>query len=278
LVLASLAAGFGVATVWHHQRAKAAVTAASEVETQVELSPATLTILRRLEVPVELEVYSLISPADPPEGAAALAKKVIRYVAAIETAGAGRVKVRLEEGFSAAGTGAARGAGLEPMDPDKSEHSYLGLSAKAPGRREVLARIVPEWELAFEADVARLLERAGKAPFVQRPPADLAVERAAAESVKTAIVDPEKVPLEEGLKILREAAQKRFETAVKAMRAQLAEAQQKVLEAERSQSESARAAAMEELRKIQAAHAESLEALTHEAQAQIEAWTKAKSR
>lgn len=278
LALVSLALGFGVATFWQSQRVPEAKVPSMDVERPVELSKATLGILKRMEVPVELELFSQISPSDAPAGAPALAKSVGRYLTAIESAAAGKVKVRREDAFSAAGTRAAQAAGLEPLDTDRSEHSYLGLAAMASGRKEVLTRILPEWEQAIEADLARLLERAGKAPFVQRPPADLAVERAAAESVKTAIVDPEKISLEDGLKILREAAQKRFEVAVKAMQADLAAAQQKVLEAERSQSEAARAAAVEQLKQVQATHGEALEALTHEAQAQIEAWTKAKSR
>lgn len=239
------------------------------------LSEGARAVLKHLENPVEIEYYSLIEETNI-TGGLAFPDQMWRVVQAFEQEGGGKVKAIRHSDISTAGSDAARAAGVQPLDPDGG-FTYLGLVVKADRRKEVLPRIPPQWSPALEYDVARMIERVGKTPFVQKVAEDVALAKSASESVQQAIKDPASTSLEEGTRQLREAAQKRFEEVVKTMKAELAAAQERVRKAEQDNDVAGRAAAAAELQKLQLAQREKMTALTLEAQAQVEAWTKLKA-
>lgn len=247
---------------------------AGQSDQPVKLSEGARSVLKHLENPVEIEYYSLIEETNI-TGGLAFPEQIWQVVQAFEQAGGGKVKVVRHTDNSTTGSEAARAAGVQPLDPDGG-FTYLGLVVKADRRKEVLPRIPPQWSPALEYDVARMIERVGKTPFVQKVAEDVALEKTATEHVQKAIQNPDATSLEDGLRLLREAAQKRFEETVKGMKVELAAVQEKVRKAEQDNDATGRAAAAAELQKLQLSQRERITALTMEAQAQIDAWTKSK--
>jgi cytoskeletal protein RodZ len=99
------------------------------------------------------------------------------------------------------------------------------------------------------------------------PPADPTV----IEEVKRAVPDIAFVSVEEGTRILREAAFKEFASAAKEMDVQVQQAQQQLVQAENGQSEAKQQAAMKNLQQAQTAQAEKLQQIAARLQAQIAA-------
>ena len=97
------------------------------------------------------------------------------------------------------------------------------------------------------------------------------VDAAAIEAVKQAIPNLASVSLDEGTRILREAALKRFAVAAKEMDAQVKLAQQQLAQAETGQSAAGQQAAMKVVQETQAEQTEKLQQIAARLQAQIAA-------
>jgi len=105
-------------------------------------------------------------------------------------------------------------------------------------------------------------------PFVpSHPPVDTAT----IEEVKQAIPNFASVSLEDGTKILREAALQQFTAATKEMDAQVRQAQQQLAQAENGQSAVEQQAAMKHVQETQAEQTEKLQLIAARLQAQIAA-------
>ncbi len=115
--------------------------------------------------------------------------------------------------------------------------------------------------------------RVGRTSVVARPfvvPAATA-DPATIEEVKRMIPNFDSVSLEEGTRILREAALKEFKAAANEMQTRLSEAQQRLGQAQSGGSAAEQQAAMKDLQQVQADQTEKLKQIAARSAAQIEA-------
>jgi hypothetical protein len=106
---------------------------------------------------------------------------------------------------------------------------------------------------------------------------ELPVDPAAMAEVKSAIPNFASISVDDGTRILRQAALNDFAAAAKEMDAQVKKAQQKLSEAENGQSAAEQQAAMKQLQQTQTAATEKLQQIAARLQAQIAALKKLKS-
>ncbi len=238
------------------------------------LSEGTQAVLQRLDSPVEIRFYSLLDPASVSQALQAFAGRVDQLLAEYESEAQGKIKVvRFNAQSDAASAAAAATAdGLRPFNLDKGEACFLGIAVAKDARKESLPRLYPEWEEALEADLSRAIERVYQSrppaqPFAALPPPDTA----AIEAVRRSIPDLASVSVDEGTRILREAALKEFTAAAKDMESQVQEAQQRLNQARQSHSEAEQQAAVQHLRQVQAQQTEKLQQIAARSQAQIAA-------
>ena len=102
-------------------------------------------------------------------------------------------------------------------------------------------------------------------------PVQVTLDPAIIAEVKRQIPNFASVSLEEGSKILREAALKDLQAALSEMAGQLKEAEQRVAQTDTTKSETAKQAALKELQRLQAEQAAKLREFTTRSSAQIEA-------
>ena len=140
------------------------------------------------------------------------------------------------------------------------------------GHKESLPRLTPEWEQALEPDLTRTIARLlDAAEPVKAPVAVSQINTAAVQEVKAMIPDLAAVSLEEGKKVLQEAALKDFTAAAKEMRAQIKEAEQRLAQAQQGGTEAERQAARAHLQQVQAEQTAKLKEIAARSQAQVEA-------
>ena len=97
------------------------------------------------------------------------------------------------------------------------------------------------------------------------------INTTAVQEVKAIIPDLAAVSLEEGRKVLQEAALKDFTAAATEMRAQSKEAEQRLMQAQQGGSEAEQQAARAHLQQVQAAQTAKLKEIAARSQAQVEA-------
>lgn len=268
LVLAAIIGGFAAGVFWYHRAGHlSTVTAEAPVGA---LSESTRAALQRLESPVEIRFYAVLDPSLS-TGLQAFAGRVDRLLTAYEQAGRGQVTVLRHNSRTDAVTAAAAADGIRAFNLDQSDACFLGLALAGQSQKESIPQLSPEWEAALEADLTRALLRvAGKA--VAEAPARLSPEDVtAAEVVQRTLPDLTTVSLEDGTRILREAALKEFKTAATEMQAQVEQAQQRFSEARQSGSEAGQQAALKQLQQVQAEQTEKLKAIAAQLQDQIAA-------
>lgn len=277
LVLGFFVLGIGVSAFWFSRTAKSgAVNASQETNGRevVVLSDSTKAVLQHLDSPVEIRFYSLLDPASVPDSSQAFASRADRLLSAFQGGSSGKIKVvryNLQSDFNAAAT-AASADGIQPFNLDKGNACYLGLTASCNGQKESISRLAPEWEQALEADLSRVIEhvagsKSSTKPLANKPPTDAA----AIEEVKRALPNFASVSVEEGTRILREAALKDFKAAADEIEVQVKEAQERLSQARNGGSEAEQQAAMKHLEQIQAEQAEKIKQIAARSQAQIEA-------
>jgi hypothetical protein len=245
---------------------------AGETTPAIELSAATRDMLNRLESPLEIHFYDLLDPASVPESVRAFAGRAESLLAAYQQAANGKIKVSTINAQSNPNPNAAIADGITAFNLDKGEGCFLGVALLFKGRRETLPRLVPEWEQALEPDltraIARLLEGAGPAPGAV---AVVQTDTNVIKEVKALIPNLADVTVEEGTRILREAALKDFTAAAKEMERQVKEAEQGLGQAQNGGSEADKQAAMKHLQQVQMEQTEMLKQIAAKSQAQIAA-------
>jgi hypothetical protein len=173
---------------------------------------------------------------------------------------------------------AAIADGIKGFDLDKGEGCYLGLSLSGNGKKEVLAKLSPEWEPALEADISRAIERLAETSSSAKPVAGRAPpDTASIVEVQQIIPDTASVSLEDGTRILKTASLKEFTAAVNEMQAQVREAQARLEQAQKGASPSEQDSALKHLQEVQTAQALKLKEIAAKSQAQIEALKQLKS-
>jgi len=232
------------------------------------LSESTLKVLTRINSPVEIRFYSLLDPTSIPDSLKTFSSRVDQLVTAYEQQTNSNIRVSRRTGASEADPAAASADGIKPFNLDKGDACYLGITVATGGQKESLPRLDPDWEPALESDltraIARVIETPTKAATAKVPGK---LDPAITDEVRREIPNVETVPLEEGKRILREAALKEFGNAAKEMEVQIKNAQQRV---KLAQSPAAKETAMKNLHQVQLEQAEKLKDIAAKSEAQIQ--------
>ena len=271
LLLVFFLLGLGAGAYWHYRATKPAPVVESDGQKNIVLSDSTKAVLRRLESPVEIRFYSLLDPATVSEPVQAFARRVDQLLSAYQQEANGKINVNRFNTPSDANAQAAAADGIQPFNRDQGNVCYLGLAVVLSGQKELLPHLAPEWESAVEFDVARALVRVMAAqPPASGPVTSAQSDPATIEEVKRAVPDLASVSVEEGTRILREAALKDFAAAANEMELRQKEAQQRVTGAQ-GKSEAEQQAARKNLQQVQLEQAEKLKQVAARLQARISA-------
>ena len=276
LALSSFLVGAGLTGYLLH-RPKPRTDSAVSKASQIVLSESTHAVLGRLKAPVELRYYSLLDPATAPDSFVAFADRVNEWVIQYERQGNGRLKVKRYEDRSYTNANAALRDGIKPFNAEKGEACFLGIALILQDHRESLPQLAPEWEPALESDITRAIARLLDATRPVSPPAPTSpLQVKAVEELKTLIPDVSAVSLEEGTRIIHEAALNELQASAKETEPRLKEAEQRMDDA-RNKSESEQEAARKNLEQLKAEPIQKLKEVAARSQARIEALQRWKS-
>ena len=274
LVLASLLVAAAVSAVLvyratHHSPAAAAEPAGTQPAT---LSDATLTVLQKLDSVLEIRFYSVLDPASVTDSVMAFASRVDQLLSAYQQAAGGKINLTRIDSRSKLKPNSARADGVQAFNLDKGEACYLGVALAFKGRKETLPYISPEWEQAVEPDLTRAIIRLIEAPHPAATAAlvPLEINTNAVKEVKALIPNLGTASLEEGTRILRDAALKEFSAAAREMETQVKEAEQRLTQAQNGGSDADQEAARKHLRQVQTEQTEKLQQIAARSQAQID--------
>jgi hypothetical protein len=267
LALVCLAVGFACAALWLY---RGATPAEPEKKEAPALCEGSQMVLKRLDSTVEARFYSVLDPAATSEGLRAFADRVDQVLAQLERESGGKIKViRLQS--SEHDGAAALADGLKPFNFDKGDTCYLGVAFTMGTRKEVVPRLMPEWERAVEPDLTRAIERLLETRSPERVAPVAPVNTQAIEEVKRVLPNFASVSLEEGTRMLRTAALGQFADASDEMANQLKAARQRLDQAQSGGTEAEKQAAIKNLQEVQAAQMVRIQNLAAHSQAQIDA-------
>ena len=271
LLLVVFLFGAGLAALWLYRGGQSSTgnshTGAKSNSTRT-LSESTLKVLARVTSPVEIRFYSILDPATIPEPLKAFSSRVDQLISAYEQQGNGNIKISRYNETSDANASTASADGIKPFNLDKGDACYLGIALASGGQKESLPRLDPDWEAALESDLTRAIARVIETPAkAASATVSQKLDPVITDEVKSVIPNVESVSLEEGKRILREAALKEFASAAKEMEAQIKDAEQRVKSA---QSPAEQETAIKNLRQIQSEQTEKLQAIAAKSEAQIQ--------
>ena len=275
-LLGIAATGFWFYTV--SQRGQAGASNGADSPPTIQLSDATRAVLSRLESPVEARFYAVLDPASVPDSVTAFAGRVDQLLSAYQQEAGGKINVTRFNAQSNLNPNAATADGIHAFNLDKGEACYLGLALVFKGRKESLPRLSPEWEQALEPDItraiARLLDAAQPVPV---PVAVSQINTAAVQEVKALIPDLAAVSVEQGKRLLQDAALNDFTAAAKEMAAQVREAEQRLSQVMQGASEAEQQAARTHLQQVQKEQTEKLQEIAARSKAQLDAFQQIKA-
>lgn len=215
------------------------------------LSDNTREQLRHLNSPVEIRFYSVLPPGSAPEPLRDFSRRVDRLLSAFQSANDSKIHVTRNLSTSGPNADAAAADGIHPFNLDKGEACFLGLTVVSGGRKESLPQIQAEWEPALEFDLARLILQVTATPATSVVKASAPVSPETTNEILRLIPDVNGTSLEDGTRLLREAAFEEFTTTGAQMEDQIKAAQQKLSKAQDGGSEAGQQAAMEHLQQVQ---------------------------
>lgn len=235
--------GFALAGVWFKYGGGAV--------SRHELASTTSGLLRQLNSPVELRFYSVLPPGSVPKTLQDFSGRVDRLLSEFQSASDGKIRVTRNVSASGAGADAAAADGIRPFNLEKGDACFLGITAASGGRKESLPRLQPEWEPALEFDLARVILQVTATPASPVVRTSAPVSPEVTNEIVRLIPDLKGTSLEDGTRILREAAFREFSTTGARTEEQIKAAQQKLSEAQSSGSETEQQAAMKHLQQVQ---------------------------
>jgi len=269
-------AGLGLAAgaLWPHRSGNShSVTSTPSAAGETQgLSEGTKAILKRLQAPAQLKLYSTIDPANAPDDLKQFARRLDQLLSLYQQESNGKIVVTRLTSLAYTNTSAAVSEGIKPFTLNNDAECVLGLAVLYKGHRESVPQLVPEWEAAMEIDISRAIQNAvnsAPASGVAAMPPKMAA--AVTEDLKQLIPNFESVSLADGTRILRDAALKESGEAVKNSQAQLKEAQQQLSQAQNGGTEADQQAAMKHLQEVQNAQSEQLRQIAAKSRIQIEA-------
>jgi hypothetical protein len=239
--------GAGLVGVWF----KYGQPATGSLLTGPELSGGTLALLRQLDAPVEIRFYSVLPPGSAPETLQAFSGRVDRLLSEFQSANDAKIHVIRNLTTTGSNADAATADGIRAFNLDKGDAYFLGLAVVSGGRKESLPQLQPEWEAALEFDLARAIARVAAAQSPASAKAGVPVAPEVTNAVSRLIPDVNNTSLEDGSRILHEAALQEFTAAGTETEARLEAAQQKLAEAQSGQSEAEQQAALKQLQEVQ---------------------------
>lgn len=255
---------------------------ATEAPLPVSLSPATRGILASLDGDVEVRYFRALGRNGTEATLQDFAARLDQLLAEYERQAAGRIRiVRFDADDSEdEAVRGAQEAGLTPFNLHQGRPWYLGLSLHREGRKEVLPRLVPEWEPALEADLSRAIQRLQFGPAV-RPAAGIASTLPQApevlEEVRRRFPDMSGVSLEEGIRQLQESSLQELQQTVAKLQVRAREAEKRVTEAQTAGSDESLKAARTQLQQVHSDQAEALKAVAARSAALMEAFRQLKA-
>jgi hypothetical protein len=235
--------GFALAGVWF-KYGNVAVS-------RHELSSNTSDLLHHLNSPVEIRFYSVLPPGSAPEPLQDFSRRVDRLLSEFQSANGDKIHVTRNLSTSETTAGAASADGIRPFNLDKGDACFLGITVASGGRKESLPQLQPEWEPALEFDLARAILQVTAAPASAVVKASAPVFPEVTNEIVRLIPNLKGTSLEDGTRILREAAFDEFTTTGIQMEDQIKAAQQKFSEAQNGGSEAEQQAAMKHLQEVQ---------------------------
>lgn len=215
----------------------------------VILSDSTRAVLKNLDSPVEIRFYSLLDQASVPAATFAFADRINQLLAEFQQVAGGKISVTRHIALSDAD--AATADGIKPFNLDKGNACFLGLTVVCGGRKESLPQIQPEWEPALEFDLARAILHVAATPATSVVKASAPVSPEVTNEIVRLIPDLKGTSLEDGTRILREAALQEFTAAGTETEDKLKVAQQQLSDAQNGHSEAEQQAALKHLQEVQ---------------------------
>ena len=216
-----------------------------------ELSGPTLDFLRHLNSPVEIRFYSVLPPGSAPEPLQDFSRRVDHLLSEFQSANDSKIRVTRNVSTSGSNADAAAADGIHPFNLDKGDACFLGLTVVCGERKESLPQIQPEWEPALEFDLARAILQVTATLATSVVKASAPVSPEVTNEVIRLIPDLKGTSLEDGTRLLREAAFEEFTAAGTETEKKLQAAQQQLSDAQNGQSEAEQQAAMKHLQEVQ---------------------------
>ena len=272
-LLVGVGVGLAAGALWTHRSGNShIVTSAPAAAGETPgLSEGTKAILKRLQAPAQLKLYSTIDPANAPEDLKLFARRLDQLLSLYQQESNGKIAVTRLTSLAYTNTSAAVSDGIKPFTLNNDTECVIGLAVLYKGHRESVAQLVPEWEAAMEIDISRAIQNAiNSAPASGMAAIPPQLAAAVTEDLKQLIPKIDSVSLADGTRILREAALKEFAEAAKSSQAQLKEAQQQLSQAQNGGTEADQQAAMKHLQEVQAAQSEQLRQIASKSRIQIE--------
>ncbi len=273
LPLICFALGLALSAVWFERAARPP----QNRQPSPELSDSSKEVLNHLTQPVEIHFYSLLDQSEP-ASLAAYSQRVDQLLSEYRRQANEKITVVRFAEQTNADPNAALADGLTGFDFDKGQGSYLGMAFLCAGKKEVLPQLSPKWETALEADVARAIQNVAQAA-TSRPITSGATRPNAAiiQEVRQQLTNLDSVPVEEGIRTLREQSVKEFAAAAREMQGRVEEAQTRVVQAKQTGSAAEQDAAIKNLQALQSEQAQRLKQIAANSQARIEAFKQLKS-
>ncbi len=234
-----------------------------------ELSGGTLALLQQLNAPVEIRFYSVLPPGSAPESLQAFSGRVDHLLSEFQSANDAKIHVTRNVSVAGANADVATADGIHPFNLEKGDACLLGLAVVCGGQKQTLPQLQPEWEPALEFDLARTIASVAAA---QSPPIVKAVVPVSPEvtnEVVRLIPDLSATSLEDGTRILREAAFKEFTDTGAEMEKQMQAAQQELADAQNGKSEAEQQAATKHLQEVQLAQGEKYKQIAARLQSEL---------
>jgi hypothetical protein len=241
------------------------------------LSETTISIIKRLNGPMELRYYSLLDPNSASDSLKSFAHYLDELLTEYQDASNAKLTVVRRVSLADDSSTAARD-GLIAFDLDKGAGCFLGVALTLGTNHDALPRLSPEWAPAAEADISRAIaqlidaSQAGNAA----PVANVLENTTAVAAVRSAIPDLTSTTIDDGVRLLRSRALQDYASAAADMDAQMKDAQAKLAQAKAGGSEADQQAAMKNLQDIQAAQGAKLRDIAAESQAEIDVFKKMK--
>ena len=241
------------------------------------LSGDTLDLLRRLNSPVQIRYYSVLPPGSAPQALQDFSQRVDRLLSEFQNANPAKIQVVRNVSAAGANADAAVGDGLRPFNLEKGEACLLGVTVANGDRKESLAQLQPEWELALPSDLARAILRV----TAETPPPVVAkvvpLTPAITNEILKLVPDINATSPEDANRIFRQDFLNQCAKAGAEMEAQINVAAQEVVKAQNSGSASDLDAAKKKLSQVQLEQTEKLKEVAAHLQLQLDAFQQMKA-